>query len=92
MSGLAAKLYIFPVEYEMSTLHISSTLKEQSTREKSHWFTDDVRALFFFFPPDCTRYKERNFLANFKHNSFLAAHEENLEDLTKSDKETPVNP
>lgn len=50
MSGLAAKLYIFPVEYEMSTLHISSTLKEQSTREKSHWFTDDVRALFFFFP------------------------------------------
>lgn len=50
MSGLAAKLYIFPVEYEMSTLHISSTLKEQSTREKSHWSTDDVRALFFFFP------------------------------------------
>lgn len=49
MSGLAAKLYIFPVEYEMSTLHISSTLKEQSTREKSHWSTDDVRALFFFF-------------------------------------------
>ena len=48
MSGLAAKLYIFPVEYEMSTLHISSTLKEKSTREKSHWFTDDVRALFFF--------------------------------------------
>ena len=30
--------------------------------------------------------------ANFKQNSYLAVHEENLEDLTKTDKETPVNP
>lgn len=49
---------------------------------------------FFFFSHQTVqeRYKERNFLANFKHNSYLAAYEENLEDLTKSDKETPVNP
>lgn len=46
MNGLAAKLYVFPVECEMSIPQIASIRMEQTTRKKSPWLTDAVALLF----------------------------------------------
>lgn len=46
MNGLAAKLYVFPVECEMPIPQIESIRMEQTTRKKSPWLTD-VTALLF---------------------------------------------
>lgn len=87
MNGLAAKLYVFPVECDMSIPQIASIRMEQTTRKKSPWLTDAVALLF-------TRlWKiQRHFWAYFEQRSYRAVHKENLEDLTKSEKEILANP
>lgn len=57
MSGLAVKLYVFPLEYEMSTLPVSEHHKGiKHSLERS---PTSLLMLGHFYSPVCARCKER---------------------------------